>query len=76
MATIELEKEYYCYDDCKQSGCPKHLGKLIFQSTSNSFHYDTGQGSNIYFEPGELNTLIVLIKELKEIRMDTGIKNL
>ena len=35
MGTIRNEEEYSCFNDCKQSGCPKHKMELEIQTTSD-----------------------------------------
>lgn len=64
MATIEREKKYECFNDCKMSGCPSHNAKLTFQTTTNYYTFDNGRGTIRYFEEGELQTFIDLLKDL------------
>jgi hypothetical protein len=71
MATIEIKTRYKCSDDCEQSGCPTHEMTLEFQSTSGSYQIFREFGPGIYFEPGELDAMIHLLKELKKQRVDS-----
>ena len=71
MATSLMTKTYSCSDDCLQSGCPKHKAILEYQSTSDSYKFDNGKGTIKYFERGELDTFISLLKELSEFRVDS-----
>jgi|LSQX01.3.fsa_nt_gb hypothetical protein len=64
MATITREKQYHCFNDCRQEGCPTHKAVLTFQSTSNAYTFDNGKGDVRYFEEGELQTFIDLLKDL------------
>ena len=64
MATIERTKQYHCYNDCRAEGCPKHTAKLEFQSSSNAYTYDNGKGDIYFFEEGELQAFIDLLKDL------------
>lgn len=64
MATIELKKEYSCHNDCKMMGCPKHTATLIFHSVSDSYTYSDGKGKEYYFNHGELQSLVDLLKSL------------
>ena len=69
MATIKLNKKYRCSDDCVQSGCPSHIAELEFMSVSNGYKF-TGRREH-YFERGELEAFIGLLKELSELRADS-----
>ena len=71
MGINKLQKEYRCLDDYKQSGCPKHIAKLEFYNTTNGYKFDNGKGNEYYFEEGELQAFVDLLKELKEIRVDS-----
>lgn len=64
MATIIHKLKYRCSDDCLQSGCPTHEGVLEYQSTSDAYKFDNGKGEIKYFERGELETFIALLKGL------------
>jgi len=64
MATVTRTKKYHCYNDCKQEGCPEHEAKLDFQSTSNFYTFDNGNGEVRHFEEGELQVFIDLLKSL------------
>jgi hypothetical protein len=70
MATVILKEKYRCSDDCVQSGCPEHEMILSFQTVSNSYKVENGKGDTYYFEDGELSTLINLLKQLSERRVD------
>jgi hypothetical protein len=71
MAKSILTKRYTCSDDCLQSGCPSHIAILEYQSTSDSYKFDNGKGTITYFERGELDAFISLLKELSEFRVDS-----
>ena len=74
MSTSILTKKYNCSDDCKYGGCPSHEATLEYQSTSDAYKFDNGKGyedSVKYFERGELDSLIYLLKELTEFREDS-----
>ena len=67
MATITRTIRYCCSDDCKQSGCPSHEAILEYQSVTDSYRFDNGKGyddSVKYFERGELESFIRLLKQL------------
>lgn len=64
MATIVKTTKYYCSNDCRQEGCPMHTATLEFQSCSNAYTFDNGKGDVYYFEEGELQALIYLLKSL------------
>ena len=64
MATITHTKKYRCSDDCLQSGCPTHEAKLIYQSASDTYTFENGKGETKYFERGELEAFIELLKGL------------
>lgn len=67
MATIIHTQKYRCSDDCLQSGCPSHEAKLIYQSTSDAYTFENGNGCTKYFERGELEAFIILLKGLDRI---------
>lgn len=64
MATIVNKLQYSCSDDCLQSGCPKHEAELTYQSTSDAYIFNNGKGDIKYFERGELEAFITLLKQL------------
>jgi len=64
MANCKREITYRCLDDCEMSGCPTHKGTLNFQSVSNSYHF-TMNSRELYFEEGELQAMIDLLKLLE-----------
>lgn len=66
MATVKKEITYRCYDDCKMSGCPSHKGILKFQSVSNAYNFNMN-GKEYFFEEGELQAMIDLIKSLGRV---------
>jgi hypothetical protein len=70
MATIEITKKYRCSDDCIQSGCPGHESKLTFQSTSDAYVFENGKGDKVFFERGELESFISILKDLNAQRVD------
>ena len=63
MANCVQEIKYHCLNDCVASGCPSHNGRLEFQSTSNAYHFIMN-GKEYYFEEGELQAMIDLLKSL------------
>ena len=64
MATITHAKKYMCSDDCLLTGCPTHEAKLIYQSVSDAYIFDNGKGETKYFDRGELEAFIELLKGL------------
>lgn len=66
MATIERRIKYRCSDDCAQGGCPWHEGRLIYQSTSDAYQFDMN-GRTLYFERGELDAMIELLRSLGRV---------
>ena len=66
MATIERRIKYRCSDDCTQGGCPWHEGRLIYQSTSDAYQFDMN-GRTLYFERGELDAMIELLRSLGRV---------
>lgn len=71
MATVTNKTEYRCSDDCRQEGCPVHEASLTYQSVSDFYSFDNGKGTVHYFERGELETFIALLKELSNNRKDS-----
>ncbi len=71
MSTHTLRKSYRCSDDCLQSGCPTHIAKLTYQSTSDTYTFDDGKGHIHHFERGALEAFILLMKDLNEDRWDS-----
>lgn len=63
MATIELEVEYRCADDCVMSGCPWHTGTLTYQSVSDAYCFNMN-GREMRFERGELDAMLTLLRNL------------
>ena len=70
MSTTILERQYHCWNDCSQSGCPGHIATLSFQSTSDSLYFSNGKGSDIYMQPPELEAFLAMLHELAETRME------
>ena len=66
VATIERRIKYRCSDDCAQGGCPWHEGRLIYQSTSDAYQFDMN-GRTLYFERGELDAMIELLRSLGRV---------
>lgn len=63
MGTWKAEKEYSCFNDCKQSGCPKHKMEVRIQTTADYLSvYEDGK---LLFscDPEEWNTLKSILKE-------------
>jgi len=71
MATVILKEKYRCFDDCRQEGCQEHEATLQFQTVSNAYTFENGKGKKYYFEQGELETLVSLLKQLSERRCDS-----
>ena len=71
MATVRLNKKYRCSDDCRREGCPEHEAELKYQTVSDAYYFDNGKGQEYYFERGELETMIELLKQLAERRADS-----
>lgn len=69
MANCERTKQYRCNDDCLMDGCPKHTATLNFQSVSNHYTFNDGQGKTHSFNEGELQAFIDLLKELNRVDM-------
>ena len=66
MATCKRKITYSCFNDCKMGGCPGHKGTLEFQSVSNAYHFNM-DGKDYYFEEGELQAMIDLIRKLNRV---------
>jgi hypothetical protein len=64
MGTIIRKKTYRCSDDCRQSGCPGHEAIFTYQSVSDAYVFENGKGETKYFERGELEAFIELLKGL------------
>lgn len=63
MALVTREVSYRCSDDCVMSGCPGHVGRLAYHSTSD--HYGFNMNGDVYsFERGELEAMILLLRSL------------
>ena len=71
MATVILHEKYRCSDDCRREGCPEHDAMLKYQSVSDAYYFENGKGEGKYFERGELETMIKLLKQLAERRADS-----
>jgi len=67
MANFKREITYSCYEG-EYTGCPTHKGTIEFQSESHFYHFNMN-GKDYYFEQGELQAMIDLIKSLN--RADT-----
>lgn len=67
MSTIIKTIKYRCSDDCKISGCPSHEAVLAYQSVSDAYSFENGKGEIYYFERGELESFITLLKELNRL---------
>lgn len=64
MSIVKLTKEYYCSEDCRIEGCPKHTATLTWDTCSDWYSWDNGNGREIGFDRNELDTLIELLKEI------------
>lgn len=63
MATVTRQIRYRCSDDCEMSGCPGHVGELVYQSTSDAYTF-TMNGRELDFERGELDAMLELLRSL------------
>lgn len=66
MTNVIREIIYRCRDDCRMEGCPSHKGTLQFQSVSNAYKFNM-DGKEYFFEEGELQAMIDLIKDLNRV---------
>lgn len=66
MATIQRAITYRCSNDCQMSGCPKHHGELLYQSTSDAYIFCMN-GREFSLERGELEAMLDLLKSLDRI---------
>ena len=64
MANLKNEKEYSCFDDCKQSGCPGHKMKLTIQTCSECLMVYRDDEFWFGADPSEWKTLKLLLQEL------------
>lgn len=64
MTSVERTVNYRCSDDCLQSGCPSHEGKLIFQSVSDAYTFMM-KGREMSFERNELQAMLDLLGMLE-----------
>ena len=71
MATVKVETKYSCYDDCKQQGCPGHKLELSFHTVTNGYSFKKDDSHPEFFEQGELEAMIKLLKELSKSRRDS-----
>lgn len=67
MGLIVHTKKYRCSDDCLQSGCPEHEATLVYQSITDVYTFDNGNGKTHFFERGELEAFIELLKGLDRV---------
>ncbi len=67
MATRELTKRYRHSEDCIQAGCPSHEAKFTYQSTSDAYCFEPSDGKKIFFERGELEVFLELLREMSDI---------
>jgi hypothetical protein len=49
------EYTYTHSDDCKIFGCPSHKARLSYNSTSDIFHLDFGDGTDFYLDVTQMN---------------------
>lgn len=63
MATCIRKLQYRCSNDCQMSGCPSHEGVLEYNSVSDTYHFTLNR-REIFFERGEMQTVIDLLKSL------------
>ena len=66
MVNCKREITYRCNNDCRIAGCPSHKGILEFQSCSNAYHFNMN-GRDLFFEEGELQAMIDLIRSLNRV---------
>lgn len=72
MGQLKIEKQYRCDDDCQQSGCPGHTAILEFNSVANVYHYNDGNGQEIWLDVTQAQILIEMFKFYSETRADTA----
>ena len=70
MATKIIEKEYSCFNDCKQSGCPKHKMRVQIQTTSDHLSVYEDDKLVLSFDPEEWKTLKSILKDCDYIFFD------
>lgn len=71
MGRVKVEEEYSCDDDCERSGCPKHKMTLVFNSITNTYTYDDGQGQKCSFGYSGMESFIKMVKHFSDTRADT-----
>jgi len=70
MANIIKKLKYRCDNDCEISGCPEHEATLHFNSITNTYFFDDGNGRYIGLDISSANVLVQLIKSIGESRID------
>lgn len=61
MATIYCEKEFKCFNDCMQCGCPGHKMTLSMQTTSDILIVEIDGKTLISADPIEWRNLLDLV---------------
>lgn len=72
MGTDRTWTEYRCAQDCKMCGCPGHHGELAHNRTVDGYSFNM-DGREMYFEHGELEAMIQLLKQLELFGLKEGI---
>lgn len=72
MATSTLTRHYHCWDDCTPAGCPGHLAKLEYQSTSDALSFDDGKGHVLSGQLAEFEALVSMLYGLSTWRSEVS----
>jgi hypothetical protein len=62
MGTLRQEKEFTCFNDCRQSGCPGHKMTLSIQTTSEALTAEIDGKQFVSADPSEWEALMELVK--------------
>ena len=60
MSKREYTLKYRCNDDCRESGCPYHVAKMTYNSTVDTFDFETFGGKH-QFRRGDLFVMVDLL---------------
>jgi len=71
MGQLKQTENYHCDNDCEQSGCPGHTAILEFNSVANIYHFNDGNGQEIYLDMATADVMIKMFKFYSESRADT-----
>ena len=61
-----LTEKYYCFDDCKQSGCDGHELKIIINDTSGSAEIQDDGKYFCEFDSSKAQALFNLLEKFKD----------